>query len=169
MYSTHLFKWVTLNVSVTFVYQKKTLHRAPLSYCWCKLNISCSCLTFKLSTGRTLGGSYCEQEAQAVRHFFVSVSFSFFRGSNKNKKEQPQWAVTWRVVALQQGSQLHCALLLCGKLLKLCTAWNQITVEIIAVWPIWSTWSCLAVLLTDTPEAPLLYFWKKKFLQWYPW
>lgn len=74
------------------------------------------------------------------------------------QREQQQWGVTVRVTGCaplnpQKCIQLYCALLSCGKLLTLCAAWNQITVEIISDWPLhWNNiWVCLAALQTDPP------------------
>ncbi len=78
----------------------------------------------------------------------------------------------------QQDNQLlYCPLLLCGKLLTQCTAWNQITVahgmmeegQLLTDFISKTTLASLAALFTDTPVALLLYFWQTSCPSLLPW
>ncbi len=77
-------------------------------------------------------------------------------------KQERAATVRWRVAgdrpatsAPQQGNQLYCVLLLCGKLLAPCAAWNQIAVAIIFFTDFFiKVQNCLAVQVLPKDLGP---------------
>lgn len=111
------------------------------------------CLSLMLANCQCSSKTHLQDKSPRWAIFPQYVILKKLQERNGSRGQQQQWGVTVKVTNCAPLNppkyiQLYCALLSCGKLLTLCAAWNQITVEIFSDWPLhWNNiWVCLAAL-----------------------